>query len=323
MNRYYQSIQPISLQLAKAFEESQRYISRIIYPYAEIAKQMEQLRSALTIPQSTLEQIQKLYVIIEERLPIFAYNFQIASTYFESLNSISLSVPDYLSSYQKISGLIFNATSQLSTAYSNIKNVVVEYNVSPEVIPNYIVKPTLEISGHFKLLKDLKYSIDEDSQVLEEDYTKIIEEDCRNTDNLVLQADQSWMILLQGAEQSLKSTNPDKVRHTITSLRELITQVIHRLAPDDQIKATYKESQWYSNNKPTRRARLHFILTKNYGNDLLLDFIEKDINAILALFDLYQRCTHEIISNISPDQLYFILARTKVLIGQLLIDEFT
>jgi hypothetical protein len=35
MNRYYKSIQPASLQFEKAFEKNQKYILKIMQPYAE------------------------------------------------------------------------------------------------------------------------------------------------------------------------------------------------------------------------------------------------------------------------------------------------
>src|SRR3546814_200632 len=38
--------------------------------------------------------------------------------------------------------------------------------------------------------------------------------------------------LWNGALQAIKSQNPDKIRHMITSLRELYTHVLHILAPD-------------------------------------------------------------------------------------------
>ena len=118
----------------------------------------------------------------------------------------------------------------------------------------------------------------------------------------------------------MKSNNPDKVRHTIASLRELLTAILHRFSPDDQVRTSLPDEKWYHEGKPTRRARLHFILQRKHASTLLLDFLDKDIEATLELFELYQRGTHQIVSNVSPDEVAFVLARSKVLIGELIVN---
>ena len=114
------------------------------------------------------------------------------------------------------------------------------------------------------------------------------------------------------------SKNPDKVRHTITSLRELITQILHTSAPDNELKQKYTEPKYYYNGKPTRRTRIEYILFNKYSNSSLVDIIDKDIVAILEMFNLFQEGTHKVVSSLSDDELKFILKRTILLIEQLL-----
>jgi hypothetical protein len=83
----------------------------------------------------------------------------------------------------------------------------------------------------------------------------------------------------------------------------------------------FSDEKWYSNNNPTRKARLNYILMTKYGNDVLLDFIEKDIEAIIAFFEIFQKGTHEIVSSIGPNQLRSILKRAKMLICELINKE--
>jgi hypothetical protein len=116
----------------------------------------------------------------------------------------------------------------------------------------------------------------------------------------------------------MRSTNPDKVRHATTSLRELLTQVLHSGAPDIAVEAELKDPRWYSNGRPTRKARIYFILTQKYGDDILLDFLEKDIEAIESLFSLLHKGTHEVASSIGGDDLAFIVKRVRLTICQLL-----
>ena len=124
--------------------------------------------------------------------------------------------------------------------------------------------------------------------------------------------------LWQGANIALKSNKPDSVRHFIISLRELLTHVIHKLAPDTKIQEWSNSSEHYYNNKPTRRARLLYICRevnfKPFDN-----FLNKDIESVLACFELFQQGTHEIDSLLNQIQLDAIKLRTESAI-RFLID---
>lgn len=116
--------------------------------------------------------------------------------------------------------------------------------------------------------------------------------------------------LWQGANQALKSENPDSVRHFITSLRELLTHVIHSLSPDDQLRTWSSAPEHYHNNKPTRRARLLYICREvNY--EPFDHFLNKDIESVLACFELFQQGTHEVEPFFSPSQLEAIKLRAE------------
>jgi hypothetical protein len=230
---------------------------------------------------------------------------------------MQIKVPGFLSELESISSRAISFTENLNSSFHNLQELIVNQNIAPH-LQSYFVKPALEVSCQYKIIKDLDFIDGKDVEAIEEEYTNLLEEDCNDIDKLILKADKDWMILLRGAEESLLSANPDRVRHTITSLRELVTQVIYRYAPDNKIRKNYSESEWYFQNKPTRRARLHYLLTRKHNNDLLVDFTDKDIDAVLALFDLYNKGTHEVISVLSPEQLRFIVLRTKILLGQLI-----
>lgn len=124
--------------------------------------------------------------------------------------------------------------------------------------------------------------------------------------------------LWQGANEALRSRNPDAVRHFITSLRELLTHVIHTLSPDEDVRRWSALPEHYHNDKPTRRARLLFICHEvNY--EPFNEFLKKDIDSVLACFDLFQQSTHEIQSSLSQAQLEAIKLRTESAI-RFLID---
>lgn len=116
--------------------------------------------------------------------------------------------------------------------------------------------------------------------------------------------------MLRGAVYSLSSHNPDRVRHFSTSMRELFTQVLHRLAPDDAIrKWSVNESDYYS-GRPTRSARIRYIC-REFNQDSFEPFVESDIKSISELLRLFQRGTHTPESTYTERQLSAMRVRME------------
>ena len=46
----------------------------------------------------------------------------------------------------------------------------------------------------------------------------------------------------------------DRPRHVMTSLRELLTHTLHRLAPDREVQGWSSDSEYYNDGRPTRHA---------------------------------------------------------------------
>jgi hypothetical protein len=118
--------------------------------------------------------------------------------------------------------------------------------------------------------------------------------------------------LLKGARQALASDNPDKARHVTTSARELLTHLLHQLAPDEEIRKWSTDTGNYSNNQPTRRARLLYIC-RNFSGDPLAQFVEDDVRSALTLVNSLSAGTHKIQSKLTYDQLQAIVIRTESL----------
>ena len=105
--------------------------------------------------------------------------------------------------------------------------------------------------------------------------------------------DAKLLSLWHGAVQAALSDNPDKVRHAITSLRELFTQVLHRLAPDtDVFKWSNDAKHFCKNGRPTRAARLHYIFT-GLDHEPFTEFVGRDIDSLLTLIEAFQSGTHK------------------------------
>jgi Predicted pPIWI-associating nuclease len=122
--------------------------------------------------------------------------------------------------------------------------------------------------------------------------------------------DPNLIRLWEGAGHALYSNNPDRARHVATSLRELLTHVLHKLSPDNEIRQWNQSPELYDKNKPTRKARLLFIC-RSINHGPFTDFITKDIEAVLAFVQLFQRGTHEIIIPYTEEQLVALKIRME------------
>ena len=127
------------------------------------------------------------------------------------------------------------------------------------------------------------------------------------------QLNPSLYRLWRGAWDSLTSSNPDKIRHTLTSARELVTYVLHELSPDEQILGWSTLPEHYDKGRPTRRARLLFIAS-HVESDVLRDYLLKEVEACLSLIQVFQVGTHGIAPSFSDSQLKVILRKVHSMI---------
>lgn len=114
----------------------------------------------------------------------------------------------------------------------------------------------------------------------------------------------------KGAIEAYHSNNSDKVRHFVTSIRELYTHLIHLLAPDNEIRKWTTDPQHYNEGKPTRKSRLLFIC-RNIDNEPFSTFVKKDVEAMIAFIGIFQNGTHNIDPVFSPSQLITIKSKAE------------
>lgn len=97
----------------------------------------------------------------------------------------------------------------------------------------------------------------------------------------------------KGAVFALNPQNPDAARHFCTSAREIFTEFIELRAPDDKViehdPACERTPQ---NKKPTRRAKIRYMMRNIDIDDSVIDFAEADITNILELFHVLSDGTH-------------------------------
>ncbi|RIK04226.1 MAG: hypothetical protein DCC48_14140 [Acidobacteria bacterium] len=96
-----------------------------------------------------------------------------------------------------------------------------------------------------------------------------------------------------GALFALNPANPDAARHFCTSAREMLADVLDRLAPSEVVEQDDPSCDRTPQGTVSRRARIHFCLKQGGVTDRALeDFAEEDIKNVLALFQEFNSATH-------------------------------
>jgi Predicted pPIWI-associating nuclease len=123
--------------------------------------------------------------------------------------------------------------------------------------------------------------------------------------------------LIQGARAAFTSRQADYERHFITSLRELFNHVLHRLAPDDDVRKFSTDAKDFPDNKPTRNVRLRYIC-RAVNSGRFVKFVEKDVAAAVALVEILNGGTHEVTCSYTEIQCRALMARAEGLVRFLL-----
>jgi len=119
---------------------------------------------------------------------------------------------------------------------------------------------------------------------------------------------QRW----QGALFALNPQNPDAPRHFCTSVREIFTQIIHINAPDDDVFSLVPDCQKTQEGKPTRRDRIRFLLQQSRTESgSFEDFIEKDMENLMELFNVFNEGTHGPAGKLNRSQLLSLKTRVE------------
>lgn len=120
--------------------------------------------------------------------------------------------------------------------------------------------------------------------------------------------DDRW----KGALFSLSPRNPDAARHFCTSAREMLSQLLETAAPDDKVVGADPACDRTPHGSVSRRARIRFCLRHAGAHDEALeDFLEKDMENVLALFAEFNKGTHGGVGSFHLEQLRAIKTRVE------------
>lgn len=261
--------------------------------------------SALTL-QSSIMKATEFSLFAEKSL------YTVTPNNFASKLSIGLDAKNYLSSS------FLNLSSSYSTLLKSYENNPNSYT---QLIPSLSKIAPSEYFYTANLLEAV--SVEEDISAEEE----LLKNEIQYENEILLSShlpkiDQGLYKMWKGAIEAYNSNNSDRVRHFSTSIRELYTHLIHKLAPDDEIKEWTSEPANFHEGRPTRRARLLFIC-RNINSEPFNTFVKKDVDATIAFIEIFQKGTHDIDPVFSPNHLMTIKSKAENTLKFLLEIHFT
>lgn len=229
-------------------------------------------------------------------------------------NRIKIGIADKANIQQTFVDFSTNFSSLLKTYNSNKGSII---TTNPELIK----LPSVEYFTSSNIIEAI--TTEEDVSTEEE----IVKTDIQYENEYSLmqwlpKVDQGLIKMWKGAVEALNSSNSDRIRHFVTSIRELYTHLLQILAPDEQIKSWSTSAEDFVNGRPTRKARLSFIC-RSISDEPFKKFVNKDIDATLAFIDLFQKGTHSIDPNFTTNHLITIKCKAETTLRFLLEIHFT
>lgn len=170
----------------------------------------------------------------------------------------------------------------------------------------YLATRTLDFGAKTDILK-------KEAELTESEVNEIINPKEQVFNKLISSVDVGLIKLYRGAKEAIVSQGTDKIRHVTVSLRELVTHVLHKLSPDEEILKWNNDPSNIVNGRPTRKTRLLFIC-RNINHDDFLNFVNKDISSTISFLDLLQEGTHAINANYDDKQLEALVLRVESLL---------
>lgn len=181
--------------------------------------------------------------------------------------------------------------------------------------------PPIEILTSARVLDSLSRRLpDDESPEVGRDIESELEDEVEaSVDELLAALDPNLRTMWLGAKDALRSNNPDRRRHVAFSLRELVTHVLHTLAPNDAIRGWTTDPSHFHDGRPTRKTRVLFVC-RGINHGCLTDFVQMDVRASIEFINLFQR-GHELAVSFSEEQMQALVTRTGSFLRFLLLTS--
>ena len=286
-----------------------------------IAKLVDQLPSTSEMWQGQLQ-------LVNAALEAIQPSKILLDTYFAQISQLSVLAQATLHQlpWEQIGGALQASIEEqkairssflgITQSYSDLFNSFVEQPTTIVTLPPFAAElPAVELFNETNLLESVTVQDYEEAEfeflVEKEQVQREIRAEVNDKLTVLLaELDGDLISLLEGARFSIESDHPDHARHFATSLRELFTHVLHKLAPDSEVEKWTDDSVHYHNKRPTRKARLLY-LCRNVNHGPFIKFVDADTKAVLEFANLFQGGTHKIVVNYTVEQLNAMLVRME------------
>lgn len=182
-----------------------------------------------------------------------------------------------------------------------------------ELPPFVLPSAAREVLTTAQVIKSCNVSEDEisDNDVDDNKFAQVAQDIKSDCVQLLRSIDPDLVLPYMGAWESLNGNNSDRSRHILTSLRELWSHLLRRLAPDEQVLdwiVGRGDDLLDRNGGPTKRARTRYIC-REIENDPLKDFVVFDIKSFVGMLN-FLHSLHKLKHGLTDVQLRTLLIRT-------------
>jgi hypothetical protein len=247
-------------------------------------------------------------------------------SHFDSIAQVSLLAQERLlgSAWFDLERSAIYKTNEMATALESFSNLTENYNSLVQSFntrefditdfPPFVSGlPPIEILTSSDLLdtisRDEAEEYNEEADALEFEIREDIES---SLEELLNYFNPEIRRLWLGAKEAFSSDNPDRKRHIVVSLREMLTHILHGIAPDNEILKWTTEPSHYYEGRPTREARILYVC-RDINHGPFAKFVNKDVESHIKFIRLFQRGTHEININFTDQQLKTLIVRAEAL----------
>ncbi len=233
-------------------------------------------------------------------------------------------------SWNDLGKSVFHKTGELSGALESFKILTENYNSFVhsfsakqfDIIdfPPFVSElPPIEILTSSDLIDAISRTETEEFVEEADNPEDEIREDIESSfEKLLVHVNPEIKRLWLGAKEASSSTNPDKKRHVVVSLREMITHILDAIAPDAEVRKWTSDPSNYHEGRPTRKSRLLFVC-RDINHGPFKEFLNTDVESHIKFIRLFQRGTHEININFTDQQIRTLIVRAEALARFLLI----
>lgn len=283
-------------------------------PYKSVIEQLRSSQVEVARTPGSLSQIADMRILLSKDFSLISNSSSIAQQVLAS--NIFDKIFETIGQASEI-GLVFkkdfiNLTDSYKNYWNSFNSDIQKLLSLPPLmfkmpaVEMYLATRTLDFSVKAGILK-------KESELTEAEVVEIINPSDQVFNSLISSVDTGLVSLYRGAEEAIASQGADKIRHVTVSLRELVTHVLHKLSPDEEIFRWNNDPACIVNGRPTRKARLLFIC-RNINHNGFVNFVNKDISCTLCFLDLLQEGTHAINVNYDDKQIEALMLRVKSLL---------